>query len=83
LRLMEKELPHLVLLDVNLPDVDGFEVLRRKRGNPQIAAIPVIIITGSVNTDIAEEAFRLGATDFIKKPLQPEILVARVRRIVS
>lgn len=83
LRLMEKELPHLVLLDVNLPDIDGFEILRRKGGNPQIAAIPVIVITGSVNPNLADEAFRLGAVDFIKKPLQPEILIARVRRIVS
>lgn len=83
LRLMETALPHLVLLDVNLPDIDGFEILRRKGGNPKMAEIPVIVITGSVNPDIAEEAFRLGAVDFIKKPLQPEILTARVRRIVS
>lgn len=83
LRLMEKELPHLVLLDINLPDIDGFEILRRKGNNPKIAPIPVIIITGSEDPDIADEAFRLGAADFIKKPLQAETLTARVRRIVS
>ncbi len=82
LRLMGTAHPHLVLLDVKLPDIDGFEVLRRKAGTPQMAGIPVIVITGSVDPDIAEEAFRLGAADFIKKPLQPEILIARVRRIV-
>lgn len=83
LRLMEKELPHLALLDINLPDTGGLEVLRRKSDNPKIAAIPVIIITGNIDADIAEEAFRLGAADFIKKTLRAEVLVARVRRIVS
>ncbi|MBI5636920.1 MAG: response regulator [Nitrospinae bacterium] len=83
LRLMEKELPHLVLIDVNLPDIGGLEVLRRKSDNPNIAMIPAIVITGNIDADIAEGAFRLGASDFIKKTLQAEALVARVRRIVS
>ncbi len=83
LRLMALELPHLVLLDINLPDISGFDVMRRKDNNPQISEIPVIVITGSVDPNLADEAFRLGAVDFIKKPIQPEILTARVRRLVS
>lgn len=83
LRLMEKELPHLVLLDINLPGIDGLEVLRRKRDNPKIASIPVIITTVNVDPEVTELALRLGAADFIKKPLEAEYLAVRVRKIVS
>lgn len=83
LRLMEKELPHLILLDINLPGIDGLEVLRRKRDNPKIAAIPAIITTVNVDPDVTEEALRLGAADFIKKPLQAGYLAVRIRKFVS
>lgn len=81
--LMEKELPHLVLLDLNLPGIDGIEVLRRKRDNPKIASIPVIMTTVNVDPDVTELALRLGAADFMKKPLEAEYLAIRVRKIVS
>lgn len=83
LRLMEKELPHLVLLDVNLRDIEGLEVLRRKADNPRIAAIPLIVLAANADADIMEEALRLGASDFITKTMQEESLIARVRSIVS
>ncbi len=83
LRLMEMELPHLVLLDINLPGIDGIEVLRRKRDNPKIARIPVIVTTVNVDPEVTELALRLGAADFMKKPLEAEYLAVRVRKIVS
>lgn len=71
--------PDLVLLDIVMPRMDGFEVCRQLKANPELAAIPVIFVTGYF--DEAEEArgFAMGAVDFIHKPVNPVITKARVR----
>jgi class 3 adenylate cyclase len=71
--------PDLVLLDIAMPGLDGFEVCRRLKADPATADIPVIFLTG--NTDAATETrcFALGAADFLPKPINPDVLRARVR----
>ena len=72
----------LVLLDIYMPDLDGFHVLKERQENPEIKKIPVIVMTGEV--DIEHECFKLGVNDFIKKPFEdPEIIVARVERMIE
>ncbi|MBR3675206.1 MAG: EAL domain-containing protein [Bacilli bacterium] len=72
----------LVLLDIYMPDLDGFHVLKERQENPEIKKIPVIVMTGEV--DIERECFKLGVNDFIKKPFKdPEIIVARVERMIE
>ncbi|WP_018413115.1 putative bifunctional diguanylate cyclase/phosphodiesterase [Methyloversatilis thermotolerans] len=69
----------LVLLDVSLGGLDGFEVCRRIRENPRGGSVPVIMLTGMDDTDSIDSAYSLGATDFVTKPLNWTLLVYRVR----
>lgn len=75
--------PALVLLDVQMPDVDGYEVCRALKNDPRTASIPVIFVTGLA--DIGNEAagFAAGAVDYICKPISPEIVLARVNTHLS
>ena len=69
----------LILLDVVMPVVDGFELLRRLKADPATAAIPVIFVTAMHDTRDEERGFALGAVDYITKPVSPPIVRARVR----
>lgn len=60
---------HLVLLDLRLPKVDGLEVLRRLKADPRGAAIPVVVLTGSLHDDDIEECRRLGVANYLVKPV--------------
>jgi two-component system, sensor histidine kinase and response regulator len=71
--------PDLVLLDVRMPGMDGFEVCRRLKAEPAVADIPVIFMTALDDTSHKVEGFRLGAVDYVTKPIQREELVARIR----
>ncbi len=71
--------PDLILLDVMMPEMDGHEVLRRLRDNVETRGIPVIFITAMVATEDEELGLELGAVDYITKPFNPSIVLARVR----
>ncbi|MDT7834625.1 response regulator [Aquabacterium sp. OR-4] len=75
--------PDLILLDVMMPDIDGFEVLRQLRAMPATAAIPVLFLTALDDADSEAHALRLGAGDFITKPIRAPSLLARVRTHVA
>lgn len=70
--------PDLILLDIMMPDMDGYEVCRRLKGDPDLLKIPVIFISAMGMTDQKVQAFREGAVDYITKPFQAEEVVARV-----
>ncbi len=72
-------LPDLVLLDIMMPDMDGHEVLKRLRADPVTHDIPVIFITALAHASDEEFGLDLGAADYITKPIQPAVLLARVR----
>ena len=69
----------LVLLDVMMPDLDGFEVCRRLKANAAVRDIPVIFLTTLQSADDEERGLSLGAEDFIHKPFSPAVVIARVR----
>ena len=72
----------LILLDLHLPDLHGFEILRRLNADPNLARLPVIVMTADSDAEL--ECLNLGAIDFIPKPYpQREIVLARIRRIVE
>ncbi|MEM5298803.1 hybrid sensor histidine kinase/response regulator [Burkholderia sp. JPY481] len=79
LRRAELVCPDLILLDVMMPGVDGFEVCRRLKANPQTSEIPVIFMTSLSQTEDKTSGFDVGAVDYVTKPLQMAELLARVK----
>ncbi len=71
--------PDLVLLDIMMPDMDGYEVCRKLKENPRTRDIPVIFLTAKANVEDEEYGFGLGAVDYITKPISPPIVLARVK----
>ena len=71
--------PDLILLDVMLPDIDGFEICRQLKANPLTQGIPVIFMTALADTNDKVTGLSLGAVDYITKPFQQEEILARVR----
>lgn len=70
--------PELVLLDIRMPEMDGFEVCRRLKAQPETRHVPVIFVSALTDTDEKVHGFELGAVDFVTKPYQREELLARV-----
>ncbi len=81
IRMIEEEPLQLILLDVMLPDIDGFEVTRRLRCNPRLPYIPILLITAHAQPSVAL-GLDIGADDFIRKPVEIDELVARVRSLL-
>jgi len=79
LKLAAQHRPDLILLDVVMPELDGFEVCRHLKADPCTRDIPVIFVTGMGSQGDELEGFSLGAVDFVTKPIEPIILQARVR----
>lgn len=76
-------LPDLILLDVMMPGIDGFEVLRTLRADPLTTDIPVILLTALGGAEDEERGLLLGADDYVTKPLQPGVLLARIGRLLA
>jgi putative two-component system response regulator len=77
--LLEKVSPDLILLDIEMPDMDGFEALGRLKSHKVYAGIPVIFLTGMANVDTEVSGFELGVVDFIIKPFSAPILQNRLK----
>src|ERR1022692_3901992 len=73
-----KNLPSLILLDVNMPEMNGYEVCEQLKSRPQLADIPVIFLSALTEVEDKVKAFRSGAVDYISKPFQVEEVRARV-----
>ena len=71
--------PDLILLDIMMPGMDGFEVCRRLKADQNLRRIPVIFLTAKIEPSDEEQGFALGAVDFIHKPISPAIVLARIR----
>jgi diguanylate cyclase (GGDEF)-like protein len=72
-------LPDLILLDVDMPEIDGFEICRRLKCESSTMNIPIVFLTGAGSTDAKIRGLELGAVDYITKPFEPAELRARVR----
>lgn len=75
--------PDLILLDIMMPGINGYEVCRQLKSDPKTAAIPVIFLTAKVEQDDEELGLALGAVDYITKPISPAIVLARVKNYLA
>jgi CheY-like chemotaxis protein len=84
LRVAREVQPALILLDLKLPDLDGYAVLKRLKGNPKTQEIPVIVMTGSTTIDAAkrEKVFALGAARFMSKPFSIDELIKEINVVM-
>lgn len=78
-----KGLPDIVLLDVMMPDMDGYEVCRRLKNDSLTKDVPVIFITAKTGAQDEEQGLRLGAVDYVTKPFHLPIVLARVRNHIN
>jgi putative two-component system response regulator len=77
--LLNKIIPDLILLDIEMPDMDGFEALKKLKAENAWAEIPVIFLTGRNNAEVEAHGFELGAVDFITKPFSAPVLLNRLK----
>jgi len=82
LKALEDEPPDLILLDVMMPQVDGWEMLRRVQERHGVGAIPVIMFSGKVDEQAVEAAASRGAQGFIGKPFNPQQLIESTKQLV-
>ncbi|MBI3223199.1 MAG: response regulator [Nitrosomonadales bacterium] len=78
LKVLRKIRPDLILMDVMMPDMDGLEVVRYMKSAPQLANIPVIMITGKSDKKIVMESRKAGVVDFVVKPFDPDTLIGKI-----
>ena len=81
LEAIEAAAPDIVLLDLEMPNLDGFEVLRRLRADPRHQHLPIVVVTGREDVDAVDQAFEAGATSFVVKPLNWRLLSHQLRYV--
>ena len=81
--LIISENPDVLLLDLHMPEVTGFDILARLRGDPRYRHIPVIVLTSATDSETKLKALQLGATDFLGKPVDPSELALRLRNTLA
>lgn len=80
---LETPHPDLILLDVEMPGMNGYEVCKRLKDTPHLATIPVIFVTGLQGDEDETKGLALGAVDYITKPIRPAIVIARVKTHIT
>ena len=79
----KQERPALILLDVMMPEMDGFEVCRRMRADPILKDVPIIIVTAMVDPKLNVKGFQAGATLALQKPYDPKKLIATIKTALA
>ena len=82
LEILDKESPHLILLDLMLPGMDGLEVCRLIKEDPKSKHIPIIFLTAKGEESDVIVGLQLGADDYVTKPFSPKVLVARIKAVL-
>lgn len=78
---LKTAIPDLVLLDIRMYEMDGYEVLEHMKEDPETAGIPVIFLTADAAQESERRGIALGAADFIRKPFEPQILLERIEAV--
>src|ERR1044072_3492685 len=79
---MEKaraERPYLMMVDLQMPDMDGYQFLEMVPGDESLMSLPVIILTADTSSEVETKVLEMGADDYVSKPFEPEVLLSRLR----
>ena len=79
---IDRHAPDAIVLDLNLPRLDGYQVLKHLRARPGTADLPVLVLTAREDEDSEVKVFESGANDFIAKPFRPRALSARLKALL-
>ena len=82
LNMAASQLPDLILLDISLPEMDGFAAARQIRQNPKTRSIPILAVTGRASFEDQEACLQSGCNDYISKPFTFEILASRIEKLL-
>jgi two-component system cell cycle response regulator DivK len=82
-RLAESHRPDLILMDIQMPVVDGYEATRRIKGNAALSGIPIIVVTSYALSGDEAKAHAAGADDYVTKPFSPRQLLAKIRQYLD
>lgn len=77
-----RELPDLIVLDIQLPEIDGYEVARRLKTYPETAAIPIVAVTSYAMVGDRERAMEAGCLGYLEKPIDPNSFVGQIERFL-
>jgi len=83
LKFLEKNIPDIILLDINMPEMDGFEVMEKIQQLPECSNVPIIFLTADNDVETEQRCLDAGALDFIAKPFVPGIMRSRIGRILE
>lgn len=81
-RYAETRRPDLILMDIQLPDIDGYEATRRIKANPELSAIPIIVVTSYALSGDDVKAFEAGCDAYVSKPFSPRALLKKIREFL-
>ncbi len=82
-KVLQQTVPDLIILDIRMPEMDGFQLLELMRRYPKAAAIPVVMLTALSQPTDVDRALQLGVTDYLVKPLDPTLLLAKVESALA
>lgn len=82
LEIVNDEKPDLILLDIIMPGIDGYEVCEKIKSNEALADIPIVFLSGNSSDDDLKKAFSLGAAGFVSKPINPEELLLKIKEFI-
>lgn len=83
IELAAKILPDLILLDIQLPRMDGYAVAQSMRGNPDLASTPIVAVTSYAMVGDRDKALAAGCTGYIEKPINPDTFIAQMEQYLS
>jgi len=83
LLIVKEYVPDLILLDINMPEMDGYEVMEKLKENPDTKDIPIIFLTAETDQASEVKGLKMGAMDFIRKPFEPEVMRSRIDKILQ
>ena len=83
LEFLKKAKPDLILLDIHMPEMDGYDTLEAIKSNPETASIPVVFLTVDNQRESEIKGLKMGAMDFVRKPFEPEIMRSRIEKILK